>query len=146
MLLRFSSKIICLGKLWSAICLYFTYSNCDRIICSIELSEFALQFENKFDKDTLLNHNELLGTPLRGYPCERFFFLYYWSHNKTFKIKVIENEGLESFHSCFFFVGLIVLGLWGKKHVFRPIFESLFLLQYICQALCFWLVYRLYGQ
>ena len=32
-----------------------TYSSFDRIICSIELSKFALQFENKFE-DNLLNH------------------------------------------------------------------------------------------
>ena len=32
-----------------------------------------------------------------------------------FKMKGIENEVLESFHLCIFFVGLIVLGLWGKN-------------------------------
>ena len=34
----------------------------------MELSEFALQFKNKFE-ETLLNHNELLGTQLIHARC-----------------------------------------------------------------------------
>ena len=57
------NKSVVRCKLRSVICQHITYINFDRIICSIELSEFAPRSENTID-ETLVNNNYLLGPQL----------------------------------------------------------------------------------